>query len=45
MDGKVKGHIRIARQAEAELKRVQAEQSECRVELDRAIQEKNDILK
>jgi hypothetical protein len=43
--GELKGQTRIARQAEAELKKVQAERSELQGAINRAVQDKNDSLK
>jgi hypothetical protein len=45
MAGELKGQTRIARQSEAELKRVQAERSQLQGEINRAVQDKNDALR
>ena len=45
MAGELKGQTRIARQADAELKRVQAERSQLQGDIHRAVQDKNDALR
>jgi hypothetical protein len=45
MEGELKGQARLARQAEAELRRVQLERKELAGDLHQAIQDKNAMLK
>jgi hypothetical protein len=45
MEGELKGQARLARQAEAELRRVQLERKDLARDLQQAIQDKNAILK